>query len=332
MTDASMLVAPFTTEEIHGMLLTLHNGKVPGPDGFTKEFFVAMWPIVGRDFVIAIQSFFQCGFLPTGVNATILALIPKKNPDHTMKDIRPIACCNLMYKVISKLLSNRLKNILPYAIEPNQCAFIKGRILLENVCLAYELFKGYHLDSATDRATVKFDISKAFDTVKWGFIVYVLQAMGLPELFIHWIQLCVSTASFSVAINGELEGFFTSARGIRQGCSVSPYLYVILKSVLSKLLNKSVAEGVLGYHPNCRAVRLTHLSFADYILVFTDGKVSSLNGVLGVMEKFARMSSLHVNVMKSSLYSAGQNKHLLQQFESIQQDKTSIFCSSLLIQ
>lgn len=294
-------------------MLSLPNGKVPGPDGYTKEFFVAVWPIVGRDLVIAIQSFFHFGFLLTGVNSTILALIPKKTPAQTMKDFRPIACCNLLYKVISKLLSNRLKKILPLAIEPNQCAFIKGRLLLENIYLANEVVKGYHLSSTTDHSTIKFDISKAIDTVKWGFIVSVLQAMGLPELFIHWIHLCVSTTSFSVAINGELEGFFTSARGIKQGCSLSPYLYVILNNVLSRLLNKAAADGVFGYHATCKTVRLTHLSFADDILVFTDGKNSSLDGVLSVMNTFAQMSGLHINASKSSIYSTGQNKLLLQQ-------------------
>lgn len=88
--------------------------------------------------------------------------------------------------------------------------------------------------------------------------------MGLPEMFIHWIQLCISMASFSVAINGELEGFFTSARGIRQGCSLSPYIYVILNNVLSKLLNKAAAEGCLDTM-QCVEQRLTHLSFADVI-------------------------------------------------------------------
>lgn len=121
--EASMLVAPFSAEEIHQTLLSLPNGKVPGPDGYTKEFFVAVWPIVGRDFTIAIQSFFQFGFLPTGVNATILALIPKKNPAQTMKDFRPIACCNLMYKIISKLLSSRLKRT-----KPNQTSVHSSRV------------------------------------------------------------------------------------------------------------------------------------------------------------------------------------------------------------
>ncbi|KAL0846313.1 hypothetical protein Bca101_019559 [Brassica carinata] len=261
MTDASMLVAAFTPKEIHKTLLSLPNGKVPGPDDYKKEFFVAVWPIVGRDLVTAIQSFFQFDFLLTGVNSTILALIPKKTPAQTMKDFRLIACCNLIYKEISKLLSNRLKKILSSAIEPNQCAFIKRRLLMENICLANEVVKGYHLSFTTDRSTVKFDLSKAFDTVMWGFIVSVLQAIGLPELFIHWIHLCISTESFSAAINGELEGFFTSARGIRQGCSLSPYLYVILNNVLSRLLNKAAEDGVFGYHAKCKTVKLTHLSF-----------------------------------------------------------------------
>lgn len=173
-TDATMLVAPFSAGDIFETLRSLPNGKVPGPYGFTKEFFVSTWSILGRDFVTAVQSFFHYGFLPRGVNSTILALIPKKTPAQTMKDFRPIACCNLVYKVLSKLLSNRLKKILPEAIEPNQCAFIKGRLLMENVCLANEIVKGYHLDSSTDRSIIKFDISKAFDTVKWGFIISVL--------------------------------------------------------------------------------------------------------------------------------------------------------------
>ena len=111
--------------------------------------------------------------------------------------------------------------IFPDAIEPNQTAFIKGRLLLENVLLASELVNGYHRTTLSNRATIKLDISKAFDTVKWSFITAVLKAMGLPIQFIHWIRVCISTASFSVSVNGSLEGFFTSARGIRHGCSLS---------------------------------------------------------------------------------------------------------------
>lgn len=194
--DISRLITPISNTDIYLALKALPNGKDPGPDGYTKEFFIEAWAVVGQDFSAAVQSFFLFGFLPTGVNSTILALIPKKIPAQTMKDYRPISCCNLIYKVISKILANRLKAILPDAIEPNQCAFVKGRLLLENVLLATELVNGYHLPNTSDRSTIKLDISKAFDTVKWGFITSVLQAMGLPSQFISWIYLCISTASF----------------------------------------------------------------------------------------------------------------------------------------
>lgn len=302
---AAGLVAPVEGPEILAALKPLPNDKVSGLDGFTKEFYIGAWSVIGRDFITAVQSFFMFGFMPRGVNATILTLIPKVIPANTMKDYRPIACCNILYKVISKILAKRLKLLLPEAIAPNQSAFIKGRLLLENILLASELVNGYHKTSLSTRCSIKFDISNAFDTVKWSFIVNVLKAMALPDIFIHWIYLFISTASFSVAVNGALEGFFTSARGIRQGCSLSPYLYVILNNVLYQLLNRSAEEGKFGYHTRCQEVKLTHLSFDDDILVFTDGTSVSLFGVLEVFKDFASMSGLHINPSKSTLFSAG---------------------------
>lgn len=216
-----------------------------------------------------------------------------------------------MYKVISKLLANRLKALFPAAIEANQCTFVKGRLLLENVLLATELVNGYHKPHGSGRSTIKLDISKAFDTVRWIFITDVLRATGVPSQFIRWIYLCISTASFSVAINGELAGFFTSARGIQQDCSLSPYLYVIVNNALSNMLNQAAADGKFGFHPKCENVGLTHHSFADDILIFTDGTEASLNGVLAVMDQFAGVSGLRINASKSSIFAAGPNSHLL---------------------
>lgn len=228
-----------------------------------------------------------------------------------MKDYRPTACCNLIYKVVSKIIATRLKLILPEAIEPNQSAFVKGRLLVENVLLASELVSGYHRTGISTRCAIKFDIAKAFDMVKWSFIVSVLQAMGLPAQFIIWIQTCISMASFSVLVNGELEGFFSSARGIMQGCSLSPYLYVILNNVLSLMLNKAAREAKFGYHSFCKEVGLTHLSFADDILVLSDGTPCSLAGVLYVMNDFATIFGLHINTVKSSIFAAGTGASVL---------------------
>lgn len=127
-----------------------------------------------------------------------------------MRDYWPISCCNVLYKVISKILANRLKEILPLFISPNQCASVKDRLLLENLFLASELVNGYHLESSSPRCAIKFDILKAFNSIQWPFIINTLRALQIPESFINWISLCISTASFSVQVNGDLAGFFPS--------------------------------------------------------------------------------------------------------------------------
>ena len=276
------------------------------------EFYKAAWSVVGKDFVTAVQSFFIYGFMPRSVNATLLALVPKTADAEKMTDFRPIACCNVIYKVVSKIIARRLKATLPEAIELNQCAFVEGRLLLENVLLATELVKDYHKTSVTSRSAIKLDISKAFDTVSWEFIEETLRAMNYPNLFISWIMRCLDTAAFSVSVNGELEGFFSSSRGMRQGCSLSPYLYVIASNVLSKLLNKAASDGRIGYHPHCKELKLSHLSFADDIVVFTDGSPESLRNTLAVFDKFASMSGLRINVAKSTVFAAGKGKLVLE--------------------
>ena len=166
---------PVSEAEIKDILFSMPSNKAPGPDGYPMKFYKAAWPVVGKDVVSAIQSFFIFGFMPHSVNATLLSLVPKSADAEKISDYRLIACCNVIYKVISKLLARRLKATLPEAIELNQCAFVEGRLLSENVLLATELVKDYHKSSVSSRSAIKLDISKAFDTVKWTFIEDTLE-------------------------------------------------------------------------------------------------------------------------------------------------------------
>lgn len=135
---------------------------------------------------------------------------------------------------------------------------------------------------------------------------------------VHWISLCITTASFSVQINGELAWYFQSARGLRQGCSLSPYLFVISMNVLSKMLDTAAKKEEIGYHPRCKNIDLTHLCFADDLMVFSDGKKSSVEGILRVFQKFDKMTGLKISLEKSTLFMAGissQNQEdILRQF------------------
>lgn len=133
-----------TMDEIMRTMFKLNPNKSPGPDGFTSRFYSCSWHILGREVTAAINNFFITGNLPTATNSTILTLIPKFPGASSIKDYRPISCCNTIYKVISKLLVSKLKLLLPEIILPNQSAFIKGRLLLENCLLASEIVSGDH--------------------------------------------------------------------------------------------------------------------------------------------------------------------------------------------
>ena len=178
---------------------------------------------------------------------------------------------------------------------------------MENFLLASELVKSYHKNTASARCALKIDISKAFDTVQWPFFLSTLTALGFPTEYIVWIEKCISLSSFSVEINGKLAGYFNRKRGLRQGCALSSYLFVICMEVLSKILDRAAVQKKFGYHPYCQDLNLTHLNFADDLLIFSDGRKSSVDGILDIFKNFAEASGLHIIMEKSTLYLACLN-------------------------
>ena len=182
---------------------------------------------------------------------------------------------------------------------------MKGRLLMENVLLASEVVKDYHKDSITPRCAMKLDISKAFDSVQWSFLLNSMMAMGFPERFIISIKLCVTTPSYSVQVNGDLAGYFQSSRGLRQGCSLSPYLFVLCMNGLSYKIDKALREKKFGIHPRCHSLALTHLCFADDLMVFVEGTKNFVEGVLSVFDEFAGWSGLSISLEKSTIFMGG---------------------------
>ncbi|CAA7042279.1 unnamed protein product [Microthlaspi erraticum] len=215
------------------------------------EFFKASWEIIGPQIIAAVQTFFSSAFMPTSLNSTTLVLIPKRRGADDLKDFRPISCLNTVYKLITRLISERLKKILPQIILADQTAFIKDRLLLENVLLAAEVIHGYHRLGNTPRITLKIDIAKAFDSMRWDFILLCLKAYQIPDETIGWIRSCISTPSFSVSINGINSGYFKGKTGLRQGDPLSPILFVMAMNVLSLMLNRVAIDGIFKYHPRC---------------------------------------------------------------------------------
>nr|KAJ0189677.1 hypothetical protein LSAT_V11C800388260 [Lactuca sativa] len=283
------MVKDITNEEIKAALFDIDDDKAPGPDGFSSKFFKKAWMIVGNDFCYAVKEFFLSKKILKEVNATIIALVPKVSTPGKVRDYRPISCCNVIYKCISKVIVNRIREHLGCLVSDNQSAFIPGRSILDNVLLSQELVKGYHIDRGFSRCAMKVDIQKAYDTVSWKFLHDILKEFGFHESMITWIMNCVTTSSFMININGSFHGFFQGKRGLRQGCPLSPYLFTLVMEVFChgnsgsiKVVKKAMDEfaNSAGLVPN---LAKSHIFFGNVkepfkrkilrILPFVEGKL-----------------------------------------------------------
>ncbi|CAM8902499.1 unnamed protein product [Rhodiola kirilowii] len=315
--DCFLLVKEVSYNEIAEIVKNLPSFKAAGPDGYNAEFFKASWPLIEKDLLDSIRNFMLTSVMPSGINSTFLALIPKVKNACCPVDFRPISCCNVVYKIISTLLANRLKPVLKYLVNEAQSAFVEERNIAYNINLVQELLGNYNRKGVSKRCMLKLDILKAYDTVDWRFLQQTLEIFGFPLRFITWIMACVSSVKFSVLINGSMEGYFGSSRGLRQGDPISPYLFTLLMEVLSRLLGNMKRTGNFDYHPKCARISLSHLMFADDVIIFSKANSGSLNQVRDVLRTFHDWSGLKVNVDKSAIYFGGCSEGETNLFASI---------------
>ncbi|KAL0346366.1 UNVERIFIED_CONTAM: hypothetical protein Scaly_1652600 [Sesamum calycinum] len=300
--EANLLNAPVTRKEIKEALFDIDEESAPGLDGYTSAFFEATWPVVGQAISEVIGEFFRTGKLLKQINTTLLALIPKVNLPTHVSDYRPISCCNVIYKAITKIIVKRMQLVLHLLIDYSQNAFVPGRSISDNILLAQELLAGYNQMRVPPRCTLKVDIQKAYDSVEWDFLLEVLKLFNFPLRFIGWIEQCVSTTSFSISLNGSIYGFFKGGRGLRQGDPMSPYLFVLVMEIWNSLLRyrvQSVAQ--FQYHWKCKELGILNLCFADDVLLFCKAHIPSIQVLKDTLSEFSNLSGLNVNPAKSQI-------------------------------
>ena len=152
---------------------------------------------------------------------------------------------------------------------------------------------------------MKVNLRKACDTINWEFLEDALIGFRFPKLFVKWIMQCVTTTSYSISINGSLHGFFKGEQGLRQGDSLSPFLFAICLEVLSRILGSLTRNPHFNHHPKCSEMAITHLAFADDLILFSRGDVTSVRLSLECLKKFGDYSGLCINSSKSNIYMAG---------------------------
>ena len=213
-----------------------------------------------------------------------------------------------IYKLLTKLLANRLRMVLHKIISPSQNAFVQGRQILDSVLIANEVLDS-RLKEGTPVLLCKLDIEKAYNHVNWDFLIYLLQRCGFPRKWCDWIWFCISMVQFSVLINGSPQGFFASSRGLRQGDPLSPLLFVLIMETLSRLMDRAFGRGyLLGFEVGSgetNPIVVSHLLFADDTLIFCPADTLQMEHLRAVFTWFEVVSGLKVNLGKSEMVPVG---------------------------
>lgn len=260
--------------------------------------------MIGADVTHAIQDFFTGGTVSRAVNHTFLTRIPKQTAANQVDQFRLIASCNVIYKVITKILANRLKDRLNSIIHPSQATFIPSRSILDNCIIHQEVMHYLNREKGkTGFLAIKVNMAKAYDLVEWNILKTIILAHGFSYKFCELIMECVSLAYFSVLVNGSPCGFFQGSRGIRQEDPISPTLFVLLADLLSRILSRAKREGkISGIKISRTSPRITYLMYADDLVIYCKAKYEEVREVKACVDLYCQWSGQRINWEKSEVH------------------------------
>eukprot|EP00253_Pinus_taeda_P002838 PITA_02838 len=239
--EADELSIPVSKEEVEAAMKNMAKDKSPSRDGWTIELFLHFFYLIGSEITNVVEESRLKGEIYRPFNSTFIALIPKKDEPENFEDFRPISLCNCIYKIIAKVIAIRIVPILSRNISMEQFGFLDGRQIHEAIGVAQEVIHSVK-QKKKKGAVLKIDLSKAYDRINWLYLRLLLTHLGFNYSFISWIMGCISNVSFVVLINGAASPFFKSQRGLRQGCPLSPLLFLLVAEGLSRLIHKARRE------------------------------------------------------------------------------------------
>ena len=293
--DSEQLEGEITYSELSETLKNMKNGKSPGQDGFTFEVFKFFWIDISYFILRSLNYGYRCGNLSASQKQGVITCLPKPNKcRQTLKNWRPISLLNLVYKMASAVIANRIKTVLNKLIHEDQKGFLSGRYIGENIRIIYDvLFE-------TQRQNIpglilSIDFEKAFDTVSWKFIDKTLKYYNFGQSIRKWVNIFQNGSESSIIQNGFMSESFSLRRGCRQGDPISPYLFVLAAEILGKMIRKN--QHIQGININNKNFKLSQ--YADDTQIFLDGSEVSLRETLNTLNQFYNMSGLKINVEKT---------------------------------
>ena len=234
--EQNLCEGPLTEKECLTSLKQMADGKTPGTDGLPAEFYKIFWDDISGALLAALNFAYENGQLAMTQRRGIIKLIPKKEADlKILKNWRPLSLLNCDYKIAAKSIANRIQSTLPKLINNDQTGFIKGRFIGENIRLIDSIIN-YTNDQSIPGLILLLDFEKAFDTLEWSFVEKTLQHYGFGPSIQKWIQTLYCDIESGVMNNGWMSECFKIERGVRQGCPLSPYLFVLSVEVLASAI------------------------------------------------------------------------------------------------
>lgn len=278
--------------------------KAPGPDGFQALFYQKNWELLAPSVHKLALDVLNGKGLPEGLNNTFITLLQKVEHPESATQFRPIGLCNVAYKIITKVIVNRLKPVLPFLISNTQASFVPRRQITDNVVIMQEVLHTMRKKQGKKGLrAIKIDFEKAYDRLRWSFILDTLLQMNIPYLLVTVIMECVTTASLQVLWNGEPTQRFKPSRGIRQGDPLSPYLFVMCMERLYQTIQETIADG--RWKPirvNRDGSQLSNLFFADDIVLFVEADTDQAKIINECLNRFCSASGQKVSRPKSRVY------------------------------
>ena len=303
--DSNSIEGLITLEEASYALSKMSNGKSPGTDGMTVDFFKFFWKQLGGFVVRSLNE----GFLKKEMSITqregLIVCIPKGDkPREYIKNWRPISLLNVIYKIGSSCIANRIKMVLPQLIHKDQTGFVPRRYIGDNLRLIYDLI--FHLnENDIQGLLVSIDFEKAFDSVNWDYMHKVLQTFGFGNDICQWITAFYTNIKSSVIVNGKPSMFFDIARGCRQGDPISPYLFILCAEVLAhRVRSENLIVGIRISDTECKISQ-----FADDTTFMLKGDKNSYEILFDILHKFYCISGLKLNYDKTCNIWLGSKKN-----------------------
>ena len=317
--EKNTLEGNIRVDECQKVLKTMKNNKSPGLDGIPFEFYKLFWCDIKDIFVKSVNENFEKGKMSTTQRQSVISLIPKGKKDvRYLKHWRPISLLNCDYKIATKVIAYRLREFLPKLISHDQTGFVKDRYIGENIRTIIDILD-YTEENDIPGLIFSVDFEKAFDSLDWDYLYETLKVFGFGPNIIKWVKTFYNDISSRTVNNGWASESFQISRGLRQGCPLSPYLYVICAELLAvKLRNSENVEGI-----NILDTIFLLCQFADDTQIFLKGTENVLNAALENLEMFEKCSGLKINYDKSECFKIGSLRTDRRQFTTIHNLKWS---------